>query len=117
MSIKDILSMREWASSNGSVVRQRSVRQETTMAKAGTLPEAAYLMELQPTINKSDDIDGEIEREQDERNEYKTEDDELSEDEVVSEFQTSEVEIEANFLIGQRSQHGRVVRLNNRLIH
>ena len=36
MSNEDILSMREWASSNGRVVRQRSVRQETTMAKAGT---------------------------------------------------------------------------------
>eukprot|EP00795_Rhopilema_esculentum_P010574 gene10574-19309_t len=38
----DKISMREWASVNGQVVRQRTVRQETTMAKAGTIPEAAY---------------------------------------------------------------------------
>ena len=29
--------MREWASSNGAVVRQRSGRQETTMARSKTL--------------------------------------------------------------------------------
>ena len=40
--------MREWASSNGAVVRQRSCRQETTMARAGTLPENAYFEELIP---------------------------------------------------------------------
>ena len=38
----DKIMMREWALVNGQVVRQRTVRQETTMAKAGTLPEAAY---------------------------------------------------------------------------
>ena len=44
--------MRQWASTNGAVVRQRSVRQETTMAKAGTLPEPAYKLDLVP-INQS----------------------------------------------------------------
>ena len=117
MSNEDISLMREWVSSNGRVVRQRNVRQETTMAKAGTLPESAYHMELQPTSDQSDDIDDEIERKQDELNEYETEDDELSEDDAVSEFQTGEVGREANFLIGQRARYGRVVRLNNRLIH
>ena len=34
--------MRDWASSYGAVVRQRTVRQETTMAKHGTLPEYIY---------------------------------------------------------------------------
>lgn len=33
--------MREWASLNGAVVRQRSVRQETTRAKARTLQRGA----------------------------------------------------------------------------
>ena len=34
--------MRDWASSCGAAVRQRTVRQETTMAKHGTLPEYIY---------------------------------------------------------------------------
>ena len=34
--------MRDWASSYGAPVRQRTVRQETTMAKHGTLPEYIY---------------------------------------------------------------------------
>ena len=38
--------MREWASINGAVVRQRSCHQQTTMARAGTLPENAYFDEL-----------------------------------------------------------------------
>ena len=40
--------MREWASINGAVVQQRGCRQETTMARAGTLPEDAYFEELTP---------------------------------------------------------------------
>ena len=34
--------MIEWATTNGKAVRQRSVRQETTMFKAGTLPLNMY---------------------------------------------------------------------------
>ena len=34
--------MIEWATTNGKAVRQRSVRQETTMLKAGTLPLNMY---------------------------------------------------------------------------
>ena len=34
--------MRDWASSYGAAVRQRTVRQETTMAKHSTLPEYIY---------------------------------------------------------------------------
>ena len=40
--------MREWASINGAVVRQRSCRQEITMARVGTLPENVYFKELTP---------------------------------------------------------------------
>ncbi len=43
--------MREWASVNGAVVRQRSGRQETTMAKAGTLPEGSFNADLTPISN------------------------------------------------------------------
>ena len=40
--------MRECASVNGAVVRRRSCRQKTMMARAGTLPENAYFEELTP---------------------------------------------------------------------
>ena len=50
---EDRLTMREWSSINGAVVRQRSVRQETTMAKAGTLPEAYYHEDLLPADGAS----------------------------------------------------------------
>ena len=35
----DCDALRDWASSYGAAVRQRTVRQETTMARHGTLPE------------------------------------------------------------------------------
>ena len=40
--------MLEWASNNGTAVRQRTVRQETTMFKAGTLPVNMYVTSVQP---------------------------------------------------------------------
>ena len=39
--------MQEWARAHGSSVRQRSVRQETTIARAGTLPDYLYQKEIQ----------------------------------------------------------------------
>ena len=41
--------MREWASDNGGAVRQRSVCQETTEFKAGTLPLNMYRSSYTPT--------------------------------------------------------------------
>ena len=43
--------MRKWTSSNGAAVRQRSGRQETTMARSGTLSKNAYYEELKPISN------------------------------------------------------------------
>ena len=42
MSQTDCDLLRNWASSYGAALRQRTVRQETTMAKHGTLPEFIY---------------------------------------------------------------------------
>ena len=42
MSPADCNALRNWASSYGAAVRQRTVRQETTMARHGTLPEFIY---------------------------------------------------------------------------
>ena len=38
----ELVLMREWAANHGKAVRQRTVRQETTMFKAGTLPLNMY---------------------------------------------------------------------------
>ena len=46
-SQEEIAMMREWARVHGTSVRQRSVRQETTMARAGMLPEYLYQKEIQ----------------------------------------------------------------------
>ena len=40
--------MRDWVQTFGAAVRQRSVRQETTMARAGTLSSYLYQREVQP---------------------------------------------------------------------
>lgn len=39
--------LRKWTSAYGSTVRQRKVRQQTTMAKHGTLPEYLYQRHLE----------------------------------------------------------------------
>ena len=39
--------MKDWAQTFGAAVRQRSVRQETPMARAGTLPSYLYQREIQ----------------------------------------------------------------------
>ena len=39
--------LRNWVSAYGAAVRQRTVRQETTMAKHGTLPEYLYQCHLE----------------------------------------------------------------------
>ena len=42
MSPADCNALRNWASSYGAALRQRTVRQKTTMARHGTLPEFMY---------------------------------------------------------------------------
>ena len=49
--------MIEWAATNGKAVRQRSVRQETTMFKAGTLPLNMYRSSEYPKDKVSFDND------------------------------------------------------------
>ena len=43
--------MRNWATVNGKAIRQRSNRQQTTMASAGTLPMSMYEIEKTENIN------------------------------------------------------------------
>ena len=116
--------MREWASLNGAVVRQRSVRQETTMAKAGTLPEGSYDVELVPnntTIPDSEGNDDEIVHYDDDESDSDIEDStEFSQTHLqtnmnsLATLQTNEVGLETSFLLGGCSRYGRTVRFNSR---
>ena len=49
MTAENKETMREWASVNRKALRKRTEHQETTMAKAGTLPESCYHQELKHT--------------------------------------------------------------------
>ena len=51
MSPADYNALRNWASSYGAAVRQRTVRKGTTMARHGTLPEFMYQLERQSEIS------------------------------------------------------------------
>ena len=49
MSSENTEIIRNWATSYGAAVRQRTLRQETTMAKHGALPEYMYQRECVAT--------------------------------------------------------------------
>ena len=127
MSDEERFEMREWASMNGAVVRQRSTRQETTVAKAGTLPEAAYWSVLQPSNSALEDpFEDEEMAENGARDDNDDEglgfdgdsnsNNESSNEEENTGIQSAEIGREATFLIGQSSCYDRVVRLNNGFI-
>ena len=132
--------LRAWASAYGAAVRQRTVRQETTMAKHGTLPEFMYQRQCVTYENAvnvvfENDTPGELQEQengedrepdpsiegggqhdwQDNDPEY----DESSDEEVrtdTEEFVQGEIGSSANFLIGATSRFGRAIRLNNQLL-
>ena len=65
--------MREWAQTYTKGVRQRSVRQETTMDKSGTLPLYLYTMDIAKKAaqtekyeNRTEDSEEKVDNEQDE---------------------------------------------------
>ena len=43
----EISMMREWARAHGSSVRQKRLRQETTMTRAGSLPDLLHQKEIE----------------------------------------------------------------------
>lgn len=134
MSQADNDIMRNWASSFGAAVRQRTVRQETTMAKHGTLPEFMYqrrcvisdkpvaltslpsgqITEESMLVHLNEEVnDEEITDEFDPNS-----DEEVEGEEAVggdSLFQ-GEIGSSATFLLGARSRFGRAVRFNNRFL-
>ena len=108
--------MREWGYVNGKALRQRTVRQETTMAKAGTLPESFYQQELK-TTDANEDIEYNSDdpgNNENENLEYDTDD---SLENCLDNF-NEEVEIskEATFLVGRTSRFGRAIKFNNNFL-
>lgn len=122
--------MRDWAQTFGAAVRQRSVRQETTMARAGTLPSYLYQREVRPGESVSLERFGEQRRneaeEADEEDgilEYDSSSSEDLDDESTNNEEADDdvggipsLDREATFLLGTVSSFGRTVRFNSRII-
>ena len=120
--------MQNWASSFGAAVRQRTVHQETTTAKHGTLPKFMYQRRCvisEESVELTTLPSGQNTEESmlDQLNE------EVNDEEIADEFDpNSDEEVEgeeadggeigssATFLLGARSRFGRAVRFNNRFL-
>ena len=118
--------MREWASDNGRVVRQRSVRQETTKFKAGTLPLNMYRSSYTPAEKvvfpaqpSPDDVETTASDIQPHDQQYDGSSDVSGDSEQVQEYDTdsdvseqlSDDEDVLTFLRGIRTSSGRMVRV------
>ena len=127
--------LRAWASAYGAAVRQRTVRQETTMAKHGTLPEFMYQHHCVVSEPVNIFLREPEQATEATRNNSESDNDEIPvEDEILDEFDEEEERPEgtdnannlinlqgeigssATFLIGVTSQFGRAIRFNNRLL-
>ena len=124
--------MREWSRTYGASVRQRSVRQVTTMARAGTLPDYLY----QKVVRVGDKVDLNEENEgsewhlpKSEINSTDNQEDELSEYDSSSEEEdnaddapseenhgNAKISRDVNFWVGATTIFGRSVRFNRRLV-
>ena len=133
-------ALRDWVAQYGRCVRQRSLRQETTMAKAGTLPEFCYIsyatqshgpgeidsVEKPPnTSDQESACDNQQAGTADQQDEYESSDEEFKDNthESSSESDTDETSHEAEsldsqnlFLVGRVSRFGRAVRISSRFL-
>ena len=124
----DCDALRDWASSYGAAVRQRTVRQETTMARHGTLPEFMHqrqcevaekpifiAFDAQVSTAEAVTENETVEEAEDEFDE--SSDEEVHNDPEVSTLVQGEIGSSATFLLGARTRYGRAVRFNNRLLY
>ena len=126
----DCDAMRDWASSYGAAVRQRTVRQETTMARHGTLPEFMYQRHCEISENPvsiafdvgvnapgpTDDAREELEEDQEDIFDESS-DEEVEHSHEGSTLVQGEIGSSATFLLGARTCYGRAIRFNNRLLY
>lgn len=130
LSQEAIGEMRAFALTYGSAVRQRTTRQETTMARHGTVPELLYQRKLQVTdgidFSLYEPAPDEIESQFSEGSEEIAEFD-ISSDENESNMEAgqegnqpeqyvSEIDQASTFLVGRTTRFGRQVRINSRII-
>ena len=124
----DCDALRDWASSYGAAVRQRTVRQETTMARHGTLPEFMHQRQCEVAekpISMAFDAQvstAEAVTENETVEEAEDEFDESSDEEVDNDPEVStpvqgEIGSSATLLLGARTRFGRAVHFNNRLLY
>ena len=129
-------SMLEWAANNGKAVRQRTVRQETTMFKAGTLPLNMYATSEQPKekitmertlghVDAAGDLGCPVEvvesnrKREEEENQKDTDDEQESEYDTESESELpatvdSDLEDEMTFLRAVTTRSGRTIRVTSK---
>ena len=106
--------MREWAHTFGVAVRQRTFRQETTMARAGTLPDFLYEKDIVP--GESVDLTGDVGL-PDEYDTSSSAEEKETEDQVgEGSVRVATLDGESNFLLGRVSAFGRAVRFNSRFM-
>lgn len=118
LSEKAVEEMRNYASIYGAAVRQRTNRQETTMARHGTMPEMIYQRQLQISEDRVDLAlsegleSSEVNENEEEVPEYdsSTDEDEEPED---GDSSIPELDRRSTFLLGARTRFGRQVRINN----
>ena len=113
--------MQEWVSSNGTVVQQRSGRQETTMARSRTLSKNAYYEELKPISNVDKEYIDEHESDckilQYDSDEASVESEESDNEESLNLGRVFEISNENSFLTGHSSRFGRSVKFNRRCLY
>ena len=94
LPVSDCDLLRNWASAYGAAVRQRTVRQETTMAKHGTLPEFLYQRHLE--VGDKVNLDFEVGEDED-LNEHEASEEASVSDEDQQEFdESSDEEVDVN---------------------
>ena len=130
LSEKSVEEMRNYALTYGAAVRQRTNRQETTMARHGTMPEMIYQRQLQISEDRVDlalsegSESSEVNEEEVETGESDPEnveevpeyDSSKDEDEEPDDGDSSipELDTRSTFLLGATTRFGRQVRINSR---
>ena len=112
---ESIQTMRDWAWTFVAAVLQHSVRQETTVIRARTLPSCLYQREIQlgePVSLERSDLEEQQENsgKQDEGEDGILEYDSLSDDGDIPSLQR-----EADFHLWRGSRFGRSIRFNSRI--
>ena len=125
----DCDTFRDWASSYGAAVRQRTVRQYSTMARHGTLPKFMYQRQCEISekpVSIAFDKQGntaDASRENDLNEDEEDVFDESSDEEVVEDLREDttllqgEIESSATFLLKQELASGLVICFNNCLLY